>query len=475
MMCSKKYILCLTVSIILSACGQQRVEIYIDDELSSCAENLLSAHPLPEEYIIEITHKNPESAAITITQKIRTFSTPQSNNPEKVIKRRWLVPVISLYQSSGPPKQKLLPLEDITLPARGLAVDGLYPGDEGYAYCEETLITIKDDCPEGLKRWFYDIKDDTTISPVLWIAAVGDIMPEKDIADMLVGESNGLNTVFLDTKPVLMCHDLLLGNLECAVTSHPERMKKNYNFRIEKSVLEVLIQAGFDYLSITNNHSFDYGLRGFLDTLKNLESLGIATSGVGKCLKDAKKPWQTVIGKQQIKILSLRAHPIEVNIFRGETQAVATTTRPGMLWADQEAYEAVRSFCSIASFDIVIVHGGDEFSSVPGLYCKKLFRKLIDLGADVVIASHPHVLQGLEVYKNKLIAYSLGNFLFPDMGFSLYCNQSLILSIGIYNNKILYVKPIPVQINKGTIMLDKSGRILQRFQRLTDHLNRHNQ
>jgi len=126
--------------------------------------------------------------------------------------------------------------------------------------------------------------------------------------------------------------------------------------------------------------------------------------------------------------------------------------------------------CSEDSFDIVMVHAGEEFSSLPDRHSKSLYHKLIDMGADVVLAAHPHVLQGMEVYKDRLIAYSLGNFIFPEIGISPLCEESMILALGVYNSRIVYVRPIPVQMNNKIVTLDKSGTILKRFYLLTRDL-----
>ncbi len=120
---------------------------------------------------------------------------------------------------------------------------------------------------------------------------------------------------------------------------------------------------------------------------------------------------------------------------------------------------------------IVSVHGGYEWQNQPALKQKKLYRKLIEHGADIVIGSHPHVLQPVEVWKGSLIIYSLGNFIFPGMDETEYGEESMILSLGYYKGKLLYINYIPVNIDMKYLSIDKSGKILKRFTGLNNKFN----
>lgn len=133
--------------------------------------------------------------------------------------------------------------------------------------------------------------------------------------------------------------------------------------------------------------------------------------------------------------------------------------RPGILWAREKHLQALRPFLQETPFSVVMVHGGTEWSFSPSKEQRSLYRRLIDEGADLVVGSHPHVIQGMEAYKGSLIAYSLGNFLFPGMGDMPGAQDFCILSMGIYEGKVRYGECIPVLLSEMGGHLEKGERI----------------
>ena len=300
---------------------------------------------------------------------------------------------------------RMLPLHEIALPTRALPVDGKYPGNPGYPYYEDTVIFLAADDKQSsdkttlalLVDWIGLLPSAIGDSEITWFAAVGDVMPGRGVSRLLARE-NGLNTVFTDTLPVLRRADVVTGNLEGAVTTRGVRTEKSYSFRFKPEVLDSLKSAGFDYLSITNNHSYDFGEIGFMDTITHLASAGIATSGAGIDLASASVPAVFNRAGGEIRVLSIGAYPPEKNGFDGEKTASVREDRAGILWADDYGLAAVTAAFSDESFDILLVHGGVEWSTAPTREQRVLYRRFVDLGADAVIGSHPHVLQGVEVY-----------------------------------------------------------------------------
>ena len=299
-------------------------------------------------------------------------------------------------------------------------------------------------------------------------------MVGRGVDTTLLYSKEGVNRIFGDTLPILRSHWLTMGNLEGSVTYTKTKVKKSFNFKFSPKVLTPLKSAGFDYFSLTNNHIYDYGEKGLLDTINNLQKYNIATSGIGKTPKEAITPWEKVIDKtsgDRVKVLSLGAYPQEANGFSGSRQAAVTPNRPGILWNTVQVVDDIKNQFGDQSFNILMVHGGYEWKNRPHEYQIKLYKKLIDNGADVIFGSHPHVLQGVEAYKKGLIVYSMGNFIFPGMELTEYGEESMIFSLGIIENSIKYVEFIPVKINKKVISIDKSGKILNRFLKLTKDIN----
>jgi poly-gamma-glutamate synthesis protein (capsule biosynthesis protein) len=385
----------------------------------------------------------------------------------------------------------------VRLPEKGLSVDGRYPGDPEYPLYRGVLATIRPylgdasdesggvgsgEVAEGtgtekgsesgdpgtsekLRRWLEAVPLPSPPAPPVWTAGVGDIMPGRGVDWTLTGFDDGIERIFSDTLPLLRGADITLGNLETVISRAGERIAKSYNFRSPPEVLGPLREAGFDYLSLTNNHCFDYGPEGFLDTLEALDAAGILTSGAGKDEAEARKPVELNRGGTPLRILSVGAYPREANGFDGSRTARATEEGAGILWADSPvtAAEILREVCSPESFDIVMVHGGYEWQSLPSPDQAALYRSFVDSGADLVLGSHPHVLQPLEAYRGGLIAFSLGNFIFPGMGETLYGEESMILRVGITGTNIGYVEVHPVRIRGRFIGLDRTDTIKKRF------------
>ncbi len=404
-------------------------------------------------------------------------------------------------------KYKIKQLDEITLPEKALAIDGRYPDSKNYplvvnvtalfpqygenkkidqkieslkaaivsyygfqgdfdAYADPAAgeaVTDKDAIAAGGQRTAAPPED--PVSAVTWISFTGDIMPLRGVdRQLMTGEKRGLEKVFGGTLEILQNSSLAIGNLETAVTDlgSGSKLDKSYNFKIPYQVLPRLKEAGYDYLMITNNHSFDYGIEGFRDTLLNLKKAGIATSGAGLDKNEAIAPFSTEIDGKKINIFSLSDYPPE-KLFSGRTETEAKEDRPGTAWFSDKFLSSLKNNSGKKSIDIVCVHGGFEWSSSPAASQKDLFRKLTENGADIVVGSHPHILQPLEVSGSSLIAYSTGNFVFPGMEETKFGEETVILETGWYGSEIKYINIHPVKISGAEINLDKSGKITERF------------
>lgn len=403
-------------------------------------------------------------------------------------------------------------LAAISPPYKAIAVGGRYPGEAGYPLVTRSYARLipagstgsrgspaPEEARDRLVSWFAELKEPHGAPepprPVR-IGGVGDMMLGRGLGKLLIGRGEaGRKRVYGEVLPLLERQDLLLGNLEGAVTRRGRPTPKSYNFRFPPEILPELAAAGFDYLSLTNNHCWDYGLLGFTDTLEHLAAHGIPTSGAGLTPEQARRPALFSVGGQvaeagqgeadgqagqdepdgqtgrRVKVLSVAAYPQERNGFDGRSQAAVTDERPGILFSGPDALAAVREFSGDESIDVVMVHGGEEWHDRPSVGQRRFYRALEKAGADLVLGSHPHVLQGLEGRGDGLIAYSLGNFLFPGMYVIPRAEESLLLSVLFYGDRPLYVEAYPVQIDHRTIDLERSGGILRRLAGLTLELN----
>ena len=373
---------------------------------------------------------------------------------------------------------RLLPLSQWDYPGRGVLVQGLSPSDPGYPLTEFFLLEpiwneeVSDDDRRTLESWLSRVETEAqhTAAPpkTVWIAAVGDIMLQRGVEDILIDSDDGLERIFSDLLDQMQGYDLLLGNLEGAVTISGRRTPKSYNFKFRPASLPVLKTAGFDYLSLTNNHCYDYGEAGFVDTLENLASSGIPTSGAGLAPAEALRPVRFHLQQNEVRILSMGAYPRERNGFSGLHQATVTPERAGIIWYGQEVIDALASFANGPGIDVVMVHGGHEWQRSTDAEQRSVYRSLIDAGAEIVFGSHPHVLQGSELYGTGIIYYSLGNFVFNGMDSMPYAEDSLIAAVGAVNGKLLYRRHQGVEIDGRYLSKELSGRILEDFVRLSN-------
>ena len=375
-------------------------------------------------------------------------------------------------------KYKFKSLDEISLPEKAIAVEGLYPDDPDYFIKLKTVAIFSNYKNRGKKtqrveKIILSLEEITyeklNQKKITWISFVGDIMPGRGVSRLLSAE-DGLKKVFNDTLGILQKSDLSIGNLEGAVTNKSKKVEKSYNFKFDPSVLPYLKKAGFNYLYITNNHSFDYDNEGFLDTLLNLKKENIGTSGAGSNITEATAPWQTEINKTKINIFSLADYPPE-KVFLGRKETEAGENKPGILWPSDNFFKELENISQEESIDIVCVHGGYEWSNLPAEKQIELYRKLVEYGADIVIGTHPHVLQPLEVHGAALIAYSIGNFIFPGMDEMKYGEETVILKAGFMGSKLKYLNIYPVKISGRQIQLDKNKVIENRFYKMNKSWN----
>ncbi|MDD3253557.1 MAG: CapA family protein [Lachnospiraceae bacterium] len=182
---------------------------------------------------------------------------------------------------------------------------------------------------------------------------------------------------------------------------------KEYTFRLPTEKVSMFQEMGIDGASLANNHALDFGEDALLDSCTTLDGAGILHTGAGANLEAASQPIQ--IEKQGSRIAILGATRVipEAGWAAGKNHA-------GML----AAYDATHLLAKIKAlrqtedYVVVFVHWGIERDEQPQDYQRTLGQQCIDAGADLVIGSHPHVLQGIEYYKGKPIVYSLGNFVF---------------------------------------------------------------
>lgn len=226
--------------------------------------------------------------------------------------------------------------------------------------------------------------------------------------------------------------------------------------------LDVIKDCYATHANLANNHIMDFGSAGLRTTLSKLA--GIYTMGAGLSYPSAYEPAFVDHDRQQIALLAF-----------GEAQFGVLQTpeveQAGFAWIDSpDARKSVLQARDKADWVIVQVHAGLEMVDIPLPEWRVRYREFIDLGADIVIGHHPHVLQGAECYKGKMIYYSLGNFYMDVMLQQADPGSGGLLEVVIEDGQ-LTSRLIPLHVTRDMIDLSESAAAYQAYQSLCDKLN----
>ncbi len=236
------------------------------------------------------------------------------------------------------------------------------------------------------------------------LIGTGDITLSHGVARIM--RERGEDYPFAAIAPFLRQADIAFGNLECVLAVGGERLPKQFNFRAHPDGARVLQRAGFDIVSLANNHSWDYGKEGLAEMIGHLERAGVRQIGAGRTLSEAHTLRVITVRGVRVGFLAYLGMFPPLIPLREKEPGVAM----GYLPLVRRDVTAARRQ---VDFLIVSLHAGIEGAPRRSPRQQSIARTAIDAGADMVIGHHPHVIQDWETYRGKPIYYSLGNFLFP--------------------------------------------------------------
>lgn len=247
----------------------------------------------------------------------------------------------------------------------------------------------------------------TLVVRPLVLAAAGDVTFGDAVATAIA--SRGPRYPWLSVASTLRGADLATANLECTVSTRGFPVpNKPFTFRGPPSAIEAAAEfAGLDVLSVANNHSLDYGRSAFFDTLALVRAAGIASVGGGRNLAAARRP--AILSAGGLRLAFLGYSDINPPGF------TAGSSWPGTAAADPAIIAAdVRAARRRADLIVVWFHWGIELDRYPDGRQQELAAAALNAGATVVLGAHPHVLQPIvRPARGRLVAWSLGNFVFP--------------------------------------------------------------
>ncbi|WP_286262837.1 CapA family protein [Thalassotalea atypica] len=249
-------------------------------------------------------------------------------------------------------------------------------------------------------------------------------------------------SILAAVKPYMSIADYAAVNLETQIAEQApkERAKKSVTFYSQPELLAALTWAGVDYVSLGNNHTYDYLEEGLVSTLKHLEQSELDYSGAGLDEQDALKAHRQRINDQAFSMLGYVG-------WEGSTTPTqsATAKHGGAAYGSMENIVAsVSKEVEKNQTTIVQYHGSQEYSDGPTGVTEQRLKSSIDSGAALAIAHHPHVAQGLELYNGNLIAYSMGNFTF-DQNFSS-TQHSFILYVWLDEGAFTRAEIVPIYL-----------------------------
>jgi len=287
------------------------------------------------------------------------------------------------------------------------------------------------------------------------VLIAGDFCPLNRVADIFT--QGDFKSVLGDIKCIISAVDYSIVNFECPVTKGKVKPidKSGPNHRCSEEGIDAVRWAGFNCVTLANNHFLDYGKDGVENTLEACKKYGIDTVGGGKNLHEASKILYKEVDGKTLALINCCEHEFSI--------ATEDTAGSNPLNPIQQYY-AIKEAKEKANYVLVIVHGGHEHHQLPSPRMQETYRFFIDSGADAVVNGHQHCYSGYEIYNGRPIFYGLGNLCFdyPHI-FNKPWNEGYMIELTLESNSDIKFKLIPYfQCNKEPrIQLLQDDRIFR--------------
>lgn len=296
---------------------------------------------------------------------------------------------------------------------------------------------------------------------VATLSIVGDLMLGRRVGEAIRGDPSA---PLRPTARRLASADLTIGTFESTLSRLGPPTQGDDSFSAAPAVLDGLRLAGFDLLSLANNHVGDFGDRSLVQTVDRLRAEGFATVGAGADLAQAREPAILEANGLRIGVLAFNAIGETPRARAERPGAVTLAMQPRLGTLDRNDLRtmtaAIDQVEQLADVVLVLPHWGDQYTPVAVADQRRVGRALVAAGADLVVGSHPHVVQGLDNPGDGLVAYSLGNYVF-DMDFSVPTQQGAILEITLWGGppdaQVMAAELVPYRIGA-----DFAPRVLRR-------------
>lgn len=281
------------------------------------------------------------------------------------------------------------------------------------------------------------------------ILAGGDVCLARQLPGLV--DMKGADWCFKELGAMFAQADAVLANLETAVTTMGDFLDKQerrpYYYRCRPEMLDVLVKAGINVVNIANNHAMDFGAEAFDQELEILDACGIAHCGGGRNSQEAAEPCFVRAGEFVVAF---------IGVHTDTGMMGATATQAGINYVPEEnllrsvAASVALAKCH-ADFIVVTPHWGANWTERPTENRRTLARQIIDLGVDAILGHSSHILQGIEVYKERPIVYDMGTLLFDRVN-SDRMQYSALFDLEMAANGVRRLTIIPIRLYKGRVI-----------------------
>lgn len=298
---------------------------------------------------------------------------------------------------------------------------------------------------------------------VLVTSIVGDIMLGRRVGDSLERQGD-LSAAFRPFAERLAGADITVGNFEATLSQEGPPTQGTDSFVADTEALDGLDLAGFDVISLGNNHLGDFGQQSIDDTVDRMADAGFATTGGGRNLDEAREP--AIVERDGISVGFIATDSIgetpAATDEQGGTNRVNAPPRTGPL--DEEALERVSDdiWALDAEVDIVMVvpHWGTQYTHEPEDSQRVMAEAFTDAGADLVAGGHPHWVQGWEQMGDATVIHSLGNFIF-DMDFMEKTMEGVFVEVVSWGDQIVAIEPVPFKMDDDFTPREPSAEVAE--------------
>lgn len=280
------------------------------------------------------------------------------------------------------------------------------------------------------------------------IFAGGEIIPARAVDRLGLNVHNDYTYLYDFVRQEVENADLAIAQLENPLMGDPTPCTGCTVFVGDEKNAAGFAEVGFDILAFSGNHAGDGGQKAYEPTIKSLTDAGIKYTGVGKGVDEQMKPALFDIDGKIIGMIS--ADDVSYFYWSSDKSVYGvntfSTVSNGVLNINMEKVEMINSIKQENNIDYLIIYEswGIEYTNKANSHQVDLAHALIDNGADLVVASHPHWVQNIEFYKGKPIFYALGNFIF-DQTHTLPTRQSVVANLNYYNGQLGNIEIIPLQ------------------------------